>query len=355
VASFVMLALAAAGGGLLFFRPRLQLLVRSVLGQAAPKGALPSPIKLPVLQFREEARTDVSRALDVWADPAGKAAFASFDAYLWPAAPARAGWSYFLATSLVLFGAPAADGTPVAFYHPWSDVLVVTVWTSGPGSPRLVDAEIVTGDFLRKGGRLPLDISWAWEDGSYPPLALGRSTARTVGAFERLFGAGVGAENAKKAEKWRRRAGLDDSIAKETNRVAAGLQMIRTMGELGALLGPEPDDQISQGIRSRVVSITRRVAAGELGSVLSASPGTTPESRAALLALPGDAWTQLRTAAFLRGEESSIVLLSKSDQTDRFVALVFRQDEAGVHLDRADYLGFEAFSRGVATPSEAGR
>jgi pSer/pThr/pTyr-binding forkhead associated (FHA) protein len=289
------------------------------------------------LGFRFQAISDFNGALNRCAGPAGREAFARIDEALWPVSNPAAGWSQFLGTSLVCCGPGTAGRRTVAFYHPWSDVFLLTDWAAGEGGPpRLTGAEVLMGDCVRRGGEVPFDGAWAWKDGkTYPPLAFGRAAAATVGAFDRRF-AGAG--------DWRDAVpALKDPRTLEANRYGAGIQVMRNLAELAPLLAPSSDVPQAGAVRIRLAAVLGMIKKGRLSEVLKEARETLPDASSSLRSFPIQDWERHRIAAYWASEGSGIVMLSKLDQTDRFMALMFTVDAGAARLRRIDTLSFRAF------------
>ncbi len=336
--------LIAAGLSGLVVVAGLALVVFWLLGRGWPHGkASPGTGRVPLqatLQFRFKALSDIDAALGELADPGAREALARIDKVLWPVAQPKVGWAYLLGTSMICAG--TGDGTtfPVAYYHPWSDVFLITVWTAPQDRPpRLTDVEVLMGDFVRKAGQPPFDTGWTWQDGkTYPPVALGRAAAESVAAFDRRF------RGAPAGRSWRRRLpSLEDERVLEANRHGAAVQIARNMGEISSLLNPSRDDAGARAIHVGMAGVIDRLEAGRITDVFQEARGTLPEARAVLQTLPWEAWSHFRVSAYLPSEHSGLVMLSKGNQTDHFVAFLFLHEGSKARLSRIDYLSFGAF------------
>jgi hypothetical protein len=141
-----------------------------------------------VRKFRQVAVMDHEFALSMYAAPRVVEQFRHLDRYVWQAGSPRVGWSYFLHTS-VLTAAGADGDTPlVAFYNPWADVFLVTAWQVVDGTPRMIDADLLAGEWIRRLSPPPFDLTPAWRRGDlFRPAALGLAVAESLQAFEALF------------------------------------------------------------------------------------------------------------------------------------------------------------------------
>jgi hypothetical protein len=323
--------LAAAATGLWYFlreKGRVQV-SRGEVFQAA-------------LQFRAQGMNAFTQAFNKHAGPSARETLAVLDETVWPVSNSGIGWSYLLGTSLVCAGKSRGGEHPVAYYHPWSDVFFVTVWSaSEDGKIRIKDVEMLMGDFVRKGGKPPFHTSWIWEsDPDGAPLALGRAAARTVRAFDQEFDSSFfsigGWRSAMRA--------LNDPELLEANRQGAGAMLARNMGGLAALLSPAGEDKTARWVHVRMARIAGLARQGRFSGLFEEGKNSLPSARDALLAAGPDLWTRLRPVAYLPGEGDALVLLSKYDQTDVFLALRFTLMGRSAKLDRIDVFSFNAFS-----------
>lgn len=330
-----LVIMAAALGGLWMF-----------LREKGRPSASRDQVFQAALQFRAQGMNAFPQAFERHAEDGVREAMAALDEAVWPVSDPGIGWSYLLGTSLICAGKPRGGEHPVAFYHPWSDVFFITVWgASGDGKIRLKDVEMVMGDFVRKGGKLPLDTAWTWESGPEGVApALGRAAARTVRAFDHEFESSLFSIGG-----WRSAMrGLKDAELLEANRRGAGVMLCRNMGGLSALLSPDREDVPAKAVHARMARIAGLARGGRVEGILEEAKHCLPSARNALQAAGPGLWTRLRPVAYLPGEEEAWVLLSKYDQTDVFLALRFIVTRRSVKLDRMDGFSFNAFFREAA-------
>lgn len=77
-------------------------------------------------RFKLLAADSYPRALFEFATPAAVARFRDLDATTWTATDPGFGWSFFLGTSVQAVATPVSGTNLVAYYNPWSDVLLLT-------------------------------------------------------------------------------------------------------------------------------------------------------------------------------------------------------------------------------------
>lgn len=288
--------------------------------------------------FRWLATSHYVKALSTYAEPAVIARFKTYDDLVWPATDPRVGWAFFFNTAIMAMGGSFNNITTVAYYHPWSDVFLVTAWYAPPGaSPRLYDAEVLVGDFIRRSGQPKFSTSRPWmRKNEYRPVAVGLSTAETIRNFEYFFKAVQ-----PTAAGWRSvLPGLSEANTLAANHYAAGSMLMANLGELSGIVAPQ--DDAGRALKAKLGRIVFNAIGGDLRELTSA-PQSTPESNAALAGLHPAFLRRFQVAAFIGGKKKSLVMLTRPDNPDSYLALLFKNGGNKWSLERADLLSFQKF------------
>ena len=301
----------------------------------------PSPeqaVLTAAYDFRWLAAAHYARALSTYSDPALCARFESDNGRIWPATDPRLGWAYFFNTSIMVMGGSFNNTVTVGFYHPWSDVMLITAWWSPAGAaPRLYDTEIVTGDFIRRGGQPPFSTLRPWmRKNEYRPVGAGLATAETVRDFEYYF-----KSVQPNASGWRSVIpGLADEKIRSANNYSAGAMLMANLGELSGLL--DPKDDAGRALREKFNRLINDAMGGDLRE-LTGAPQSTPEAKTALAELRPAYLRRFLPAAFIGGKQKSLIMLTRADNPDLYLALVFKSAGGAWSLERADLLSFRKF------------
>jgi len=303
----------------------------------------PSPaarLMTEVAAFRGAAGAGYFAALEKWGDENGRKRFLALDRQLWPSNDRTLGWAYFFTTSVACFGKMEPGLVPVAFYHPWSDVFLVTVWRlEEEGTPRIVDAEVMMGDFVRRRGVPKFSALRPWMKGdTYRVAAVGRETAATIAAFETLFGkTGTGTGDWRKAIP-----ALADAAVMRDNRVGAAIMLLENFKELIAFSSGGAGDPS----RGEVRNATRRfLAKWAAGRWAEAAAGATVDERleASFKALPPEGLRSFKIVAFTSNERQSLVMLSCGKKPDIYMGLLFDRKGDAISLGRIDVMSFSRY------------
>ena len=300
-------------------------------------------ISQAVLSFLQAAQDDYRAALQKYANEGTQKKYEELDAALWPVTDPVKGWSFFFSTCVISFGTKLPTGqVPVAFYNPWSDVFLLTVWradNAGRGT-MMTGSDVVMGDFVRQQGKPPFQTSRIWmRDDMYRPVAVGIATAGTVLAFEKIFRSGATVK-----ESWRELIpNLKDPKILEANYYGAGAMLAENLKELVAATVAVPADDASKAYRERFPRVLRQMNDGKMAELLTEASGTSPEMQAVLLKMPAQEWKNFRITSFLPGKTKCLVMLSKGNDPDVYLGLLLTLSGKEAKLERMDLFSFQSF------------
>lgn len=285
--------------------------------------------------FRLQGSDDFFRALKQYGRQTAAVRFFEISDDLWPFADETLGWAYFFNSCVLV--APPAQGTrtPVGFYHPYSDVLLLTMWSVGEEEgPRIEDVEVFMGDFLRRRGQAPLSAERPWtKSGVYRPVAMLESTKNTVDAFERAF---RGSE--AQSDGWRAAIpGASNRSLVADNLIGAAMLLTKNFAELRAYDRKSDEDLALPDVRAQVGRFIEHRGLIDL-----------PDARAArrIQELPEATWKTLRVVSYSSSQKQRLVTLAIAASPDRFISLLFDVHGRIVTLARADLLSYSAFIAG---------
>lgn len=280
---------------------------------------LPDSAMKGMLAFRENAGQDPRTA---FAEVTAPTNLADLNQSLWLTVEPEAGWTYFFRTCLVTGGPRIGKRQAVLFYHPWSDMALVTQWE---GQKKLMAMEMVPGEALRRGGVAPYGGALGWTRlQAYAPPAVGMVTAQTLKAFERTFSDQTTLEGAL---PW-----LAKGQAREACRVACALQYAQIVKSLATLSASY--DQPAR------MAFIRLLATGD--TAVAAAPQTPPESAKALRGLPSKAWSGFQPTALIDTDSRVLVMAHHRESPDLFLGVAFRREGAELVPERMDLLSFNA-------------
>lgn len=317
------------------FTEDIQRVSRTVPESSEPRGReLVRKIAPSVLAFRQLAQEGFGFALQKYASPFVRDKFGKFDEALWPVTNAEMGWSFFFNTALVCFGMPLPSGElPVVFYHPWSDVLLISIWHEQTGIKiEMNDAEVLMGDFLRKDGHPQFDTRPLWlRQGKISAVTAGLAAAETLAAFEKKF-----RNRSLSSGNWRDTVpNLRGGRTLESNYYGAGVLLTDNLRGLVDATSDETGNIYRPAIRR----VLNRLREAKIPELVSEAKGTLPEAAELLLRIPTEEFLIYRIAAFAVSGGQGLLMLTKGDDPDIYMALTL--GVSGETVDRIDLLGFQ--------------
>lgn len=301
------------------------------------KASEPLEIKViaHVMEFHDLARQQPEEAFYQYAGDKAQPLFGPLGRVLCPISDPSAGWAYFFETSVNAISF-ISDKTALAlFYHPWSDVALITAWTCTKKHIHITDTELFMGDVLRQQGDPPYDIDPHWLRSSLAPyLAASLSSAQTVTDFQRIFTR----DNRKLKKGWRAVISLDELMA--VNHEALGFMFQENLADLTGFL-QDPDREV---LRDQSMQVLQQLQQGQVEQLVALAPETQAESRA-ILENQGALWGQAKVATFVKkrdpqGREHSFVLYSLEGVPEYLMSFWFQKEKGSEspNLRRIDFV-----------------
>lgn len=114
------------------------------------------------LNVRQQLGRDFRGTLARHATPAVQEEFAQLSATLWTLYAPETGWSQFADLSLPIVARADESNPVIAYYHPWSDTVLVTLWEISDDRVQLINLEMLPGSLLRDPERDTPDPTPRW-------------------------------------------------------------------------------------------------------------------------------------------------------------------------------------------------
>lgn len=305
-----------------------------------------------VTEFQELAIDDYRVALSRYGNDVARGRFVDLDELLWSEVPATIGWGYFFNVSVSVFAGVGGERPLVGFYNPWSDLFLVTAWELDEESPSLVDAGILMGDVVRRGGEPPFGYTPLWvRPKLFRPAAVGLAVVDSVTAFEELFpGTGI--------RDWRSRLPhvAEAGSHYRENLEGARLLLLQHLNNIAQLVSPQAGEDPSLTTLRSLAEITVTLGAkGRIEEVLAVAGETTPPVRQALRYLASDAYGKLKPVGYYLGRDGGYVFLAPQANPGTFFSVMaeWQEDEVG-EIGRIDVVHYAGLYEAVVD-EEAGR
>lgn len=330
----VGLVIAAATGGLLYYAQRSAAVDDEASGRATvdlAKGRQYLAVRAAD-DFRILGTDNFYQGLKKYGGETATVRFFAINDELWPFVDETLGWAYFFNSCTIVAPPPQGSWSPVGFYHPYSDVMLVTMWSvEKDRGPRIEDVEVFMGDFLRRRGEAPFSAERPWmKTDAYRPVAMLQSANDTIGAFESAFSG-----SSAQSDRWRREIpGAADEPLLGDNLTGAAMLLTKNFSELRAYGRQGREDPALSDVRAQVQRFIHNRGLVDL-------PDATTARR--IQELPEDEWKALRVASYTSSKTRRLVTLAIASSPDRFISLRFEVHGRTVTLERADLLSYSAF------------
>jgi hypothetical protein len=280
-------------------------------------------LRLNAEAFRITAAADFPRALLTYGAPQTNLKFVNLAKDMWPGSDGAQGLELFFSTALVDVARADQPTATVAYYQPWSDVMVLTSWSKGQdGRYRIGAADVVLGAIAR-GAKPPYPTSRAWQTANvYAPEAVGQINAQTTKAFEAAY-----APNGP---------GLVDKL---DPRVREAMPAIAAMplAEFRLEILPLIDGGAAEPLR-----LWRQVRAAALGGP-QPFDGDRARAIAALRKLDPKVRASMAPVALMRTDRSTLVILASRIDPDLFLAMQLENKGGQMSLRQLTLLSFQSF------------
>lgn len=298
-----------------------------------------------VFAFRQLAIGDYRKALSEHATEETRKKFESLDRHIWPAISPLIGWSFFMNLSVLTVSGAQGTSPLVAFYHPWTDLYLVTQWETRKGEARMVDAEILMGDWIRNKGKPPFAATPAWlRSDIFRPAALGIAAAEAVKAFEDVFPV------ASAVQAWRERLSLrehEEALVRYNYAVAA-YQLLANLIVIDEYrVAVKEEDPSLTSLRDKTAKVLKLAVDGKMKGLLKSADETLPEVQKILLKMPGETFKTLRVVYIVAGKDASLVFLAPLSNPDYCISFLLKGKAGRQTLKRIDLVYYKGIYKNV--------
>jgi hypothetical protein len=279
--------------------------------------------------FRQMAYQNPYDALIVYASPSGTTAMADLALTLFPDEDLGTGFGHFFTHALPI---PLNIGEPtqtVAYLHPWSDTLLITLWEPSGNGLMLTDAATaMTSIFRGEDAPYPTNRAWRADPDLTAQEAIGLYTAFTTDGLQLVYEDG-GQDVFRNLE-----TELRDAFA-----YGAALNFMEFRGELLPLLAAKtgPGAEARQLYHAVVLPVLQ-------GLPPKAQISAESTAQAELIAaLPADVRGIFLPVFYLSHDSKSVIILSSAQNPDLFIAMRQSHRDGFADLDELALLSFQSF------------
>jgi hypothetical protein len=285
--------------------------------------------------FRLTAAGDLNASVERWVETGPKAKWKMGPGALFDRSQPY--WADFLGGSVLWVGRVSQEGGVVAYYNPWSDFALITLWKGPALKERIADFVLISGDALRgekPGDKVQAIPAWLREATS-PSLSLIKVYRSTSAAFQASYP--LDEDTLLIPEPLQERV-------RDTAREYA-IFALRTATRL-AMLGPyfqlaeggEPEKKLA----GLVKSFTKALGAGDRKAI----EGLVSRKQNAgaldnLMLLPPEVRKSVMATFFYQKDNRTVVILINPEWSLWFIPLYFTSVQAEVTLDEVEVWDLE--------------
>lgn len=292
-----------------------------------------------VHRFKEIALVDYEEALALYADQRTISKFKTIDDQVWLATSPRIGWSFFVSVSIHAVGITKNKQPLVAFYNPFSDIFLITLWRMDETIPRMTDAEILLADWIRADTTVLSPVPFWLRTEIFKPAALGNSVAESITAFEQLF-------SIESDEYWRKKLLIleDQQLLTDVNYPAIGIMLYNSMTNIDNFrTAVKNDNPRMASCREATIAALHSAGQGKINELLIGADETSFEIQTILRKLDPEWFRTLDATAAFTGSDGCLVFLSPVINSSGSLSLFFKGEGDEFTLKRIDVVSYTGF------------
>lgn len=161
-------------------------------------------LMISAVSFRKSILTNYAETLGQYVSTDILPWFNQFGNNLWAGIPPEMVWQRLFLDSQILI-TNIKNSPLVIYYSVWPDVYIITEWQMAKGVPKIIDAEIVSGDYFRLSRSEDIKSTPLWSRSTpYLLSSIGSSVSVSLKEADAVFLDNI-------SRNWRRVGGLEDT------------------------------------------------------------------------------------------------------------------------------------------------
>jgi len=299
-------------------------------------------------KFQEIAANDYADALLTLSKNKGMEKLHSIDKTIWDVKISQVGWKLFFDSAIRIYTNKLDRYPLVAYYNPFSDTYLITVWAQNNERYKIVDAEFLMGDFVR-GSSKEFDNTPFWMRAKEHNIAnLGISIALSTMAFEEIF------ENAT-MENWRKKLKIlnDANVLENFNYPNIAISLHGYLIIIGNFLNTIDTDPLLQECSYATENILKFLRNGTIDKIL-ASANETPLETVKALRLISRKWVENLTVTAglsvgINDRYECLVILTPRYESSMSMSFLFKDNPVKnqLQLNRIDLIDYQQFYNAI--------
>lgn len=289
--------------------------------------------------FKRLSLTDYEKALMVFSGDKVIKQFEVLNKAIWVQTPPELGWPLFMSAAVHVIGGINGKTPIVGFYYPYADVFLITQWSMKDKIPKIIDVDVVAGDFIRiETEDLKMLPHWL-RTKNFKPFALGDSVAKTIVAFENLFGT-------ESILNWRKKipALKNKEVLNEVNYPISALMIFNNLINIDAFrFADKETNSRLESCRNLTIKTVKSAANQELDKLFEDADKTLSETKKVLKGWNKEWFLTLEVVAALEAQDGCLIFLSPVYDPSGAVTLLFEGRDTKLSLSRIDIVDFSGF------------
>lgn len=304
-------------------------------------------IIMNVATFQETAATDYAKALLSLSKEKGMEKLHNIDKALWSVELCQVGWKQFFDSAVRIYNKDFDKYPLVAYYNPFTDIFLITVWERGKEGYKIVDAEILLGDLVR-GTDKKVDTTpfWLREKKNYA-VNLGLEVSLSVLAFEEVF------EKAT-AKNWRSKLKIlnDSTVLSEANYPAVSMALHTQLLNVVNFANPKADMTQLKKCRNLTKETLLAVKNGAIDKILTTANETPVETVKILKKITPEWIENLKVAAAVNDTGECFVFLVPKQNAIGSFSLSLQKANTHIQLKRIDLIDYQQIYTAIKSYSD---
>lgn len=292
--------------------------------------------------FKETSFRDFQQAIFLFASDEAAKKFKTLTENIWVQTNPQIGWSFFISTSVHAVGGAEGRTAIVAFYHPWSDVFLITAWNTDKDVPQIIDADMLLGDWIRLTDKaVNANPHWLRAE-LFAPAALGNSVAESIASFEQIF-------PAKSIRNWRKNLKIqnDQKAMNDVNYPTIAIRLYHILKNIENFRTAGKNDPRMESCRAMTIQSLTKAANGRVDDILKNADETLPEATNKLKSLKPELFRTFEAVAVMTGRDWCLVFLSSVQDASGSISLLFRGKAKKLALKRIDVVDYQGFYKNL--------
>ncbi len=293
-------------------------------------------ILLSATSFRSSVLNNYKASLDKYASIKIKSWFKSIDDEWWQVIPGGMVWQRLMLDAQMLY-TNISNNPLVLYYSVWSDIYLITEWKVMEGEAKIIDAEIVSGDFFRLSQDDEVHSTPLWSRSS--PYLLNAITESIVVSLNKANEVFLKSEDMN----WRGVGGLEDPL--NNNRLLASKSIAKNniLSNFYNIMRFNGDDETKiSSIRFNIYYLLASVSSGRLDEFLAGENTSLNNAVKDYLQIVKDI-KKVGIVAHVEIKEGSWVFIVFSESPYIVLAVLLNKDANGSHkisqIEAINYAG----------------